>query len=58
MKTLEKFWDQYKLLIANKCEDKNTRLIWDNLQEVYFIIKNFDDGSYLHTKQTELFKSS
>lgn len=53
-----KFWSEEKKQVAKKCEDKNTRLYWDNLQAIYIIVKKYPDGSILHTKETEIFRSS
>lgn len=57
MQSYNKFWSEEKKQVAERCEDKNCTLFYDNLQEMYFIIKKFEDGSILHTKETELFKS-
>ena len=42
-----KFWSEEKKQVAKKCEDKNTRLYWDNLQAIYIIVKKYPDGSIL-----------
>lgn len=51
------FWKGEKLEIAKMCEEKNTSLFYDNLQRCYFVVKKFDDGSVLHSRETELFTS-
>lgn len=57
MESASKFWSEEKLQVAQLCEDKNTRLFWDNLNGLYFVVKKFNDGSVLHTRETELFNS-
>ena len=56
-KYYNKFWSEEKKKVAELCEDKNTRLFWDNLQELYFVVSKYPDGSILHTKETNLFQS-
>lgn len=53
-----KNWATELQQIAELCEKKNCRLYYDELQEIYFIVKKYPDGSIHHTKQTELFSSS
>jgi hypothetical protein len=55
MKTYQIFWSEEKRQVAELCEDKNTRLEYDNLQEVYFIVRKNKDGSVYHDKSTHLF---
>jgi hypothetical protein len=57
MESYNKFWSEEKKQVAQRCEDKNCTLYYDNLQELYFIIKKYSDGSILHTQETELFKN-
>lgn len=58
MQTANKFWSEEKLQVAQLCEDKNTRLFYDNLQETYFVVQKYKNGSVLHTKDTQLFKGT
>lgn len=57
MRSKDKLWSPEKTQVAELCEDKNCRLFYDELQELYFIVKKEADGSVLHTKETELLKS-
>jgi len=57
MESFNKFWSEEKRQIAERCEDKNTRLFWDNLQGIYFIVQKYSDGSAFHSKETQLFSS-
>lgn len=57
MESYNKFWSEEKKQVAERCEDKGARLFYDNLQEMYFVVKKFPDDSVLHTKETELFNS-
>lgn len=58
MRSRDKFWSPEKTQVAELCEDKNCRLFYDELQELYFVVKKEADGSVLHTKETQLFQSS
>lgn len=57
MQSKNKFWSAEKMQVADRCEDKNCRLYYDEGQQMYFVIAKYVDGSILHTKETELFKS-
>lgn len=57
MKSFNTFWNEERKRVAGMCEEKNARLFYDVLDEIYYIVKKFSDGSVLHTKDTQLFKS-
>lgn len=48
---------EYLKHTAQTCENKNCRLYHDAGQEMYFIVKKYEDGSVLHTKETQLYQS-
>lgn len=55
--SFDRFWSDDKKAIYQKCEEKNCRLFYDNLQQIYFVVKKFNDGSILHTRETEIYNN-
>lgn len=58
MQSFDKFWSIEKTAMAELCEENGCRLFYCNLQDVYFVVRIYADGSVLHTKESEIFRFS
>lgn len=57
MKTKKVFWQGANLEVAQLCEAKGCRLLYDVLQGLFFVVRKHGDGSVHHDRGTHVTQS-